>query len=190
MESVNRAERILPRSIVLVGLMGAGKSKIGQQLAASMNVDFVDSDDVVEEKAGMTITAIFELYGEERFREIEARTIAELLSGTPKIISTGGGAFMRDETRQIIKDGSYSVWLKAKPETLADRISNPSTRPLLKDRNPMEVLKELADIRYPVYAEAMLTVDTDGLSLTAAVNKVENVLHDFLDQQQKVGSKG
>ena len=190
MESVATATSILPRSIVLVGLMGAGKSKIGRLLAASLAVPFVDSDNAVVASAGMSIASIFELYGEERFRDLEARTIAELLDDEPRVIATGGGAFMNNDTRKLILDGGISLWLKATPETLADRISNPASRPLLRDRNPVEVLRELAEIRYPVYAEAALTVDTDGLSITAAVNTVEGALREFLKLSGNAGGKG
>ena len=107
MESVATATSILPCSIVLVGLMGAGKSKIGRLLAASLAVPYVDSDNAVVASAGMTIASIFELYGEERFRDLEARTIAELLDDEPKIIATGGGAFMNSDTRKLILDGGF-----------------------------------------------------------------------------------
>ena len=190
MQSVATATSRLPRSIVLVGLMGAGKSKIGRLLAASLAVPFVDSDNAVEASAGMTIASIFELYGEERFRDLEERTIAELLNDEPQIIATGGGAFMNNNTRQLILDKGISLWLKATPETLADRISNPASRPLLRDRNPVDVLRKLAEIRYPVYAEAALTVDTDGLSITAAVNTVEGALREFLRLSGTAEGKG
>ncbi|MGC6485374.1 MAG: shikimate kinase [Candidatus Puniceispirillales bacterium] len=190
MESVEKASSPLGQSVVLVGLMGAGKSKIGRLLAASLDVPFVDSDDAVEAQAGMTIAMIFELYGESRFRDLEARTIADLLDGPPCIIATGGGAFMQDETRALILKKGLSLWLKARPETLADRISNPASRPLLKDRDPAEVLRDLADIRYPVYAEADLIVDTDGLSITAAVNRVEDALRGFSAADEEAANKG
>ncbi len=190
MESVAKATSPLQQSIVLVGLMGAGKSKIGHLIADSLGVPFTDSDDAIVSSAGMSIASIFELYGDARFRDIEARTIAKLLAGTPKIIATGGGAFIQEETRAVILEKGLSLWLKAQPETLADRISNPASRPLLKDRDPVDVLRELAEIRYPVYAEADLIVDTNGLSITAAVKKVQDAIQDFLDTQNGIGSKG
>lgn len=190
MESVTGADKALNQSIVLVGLMGAGKSKIGRTVAANLDLPFVDSDDAVETTAGMDIASIFELYGEERFRALEISTIESLLNSSPKIIATGGGAFMQDKTRALIKSKGLSVWLKAEPETLASRISNPASRPLLKDRDPEAVLRDLAAIRYPVYGEADLVVDTDGLSITAAVNKVETVLRDFFDAQGRAENKG
>lgn len=166
----------LPRSIVLVGLMGAGKTNIGRKLSDELAVPFVDSDKVIEEVAGMSIASIFELYGEAKFRAIEAREIARLMTGAPQIISTGGGAFMQENTRQIIRDGSLSVWLKATPHTLAGRISNLDSRPLLKGKDPVEVLTRLSAERTPFYQQAELTVDTDGLSLSAAIEKVKTMI--------------
>lgn len=166
----------LRRPLALVGLMGAGKSKIGRALSETFAVPFIDTDDVIENIAGMTIPTIFELYGESKFREIEAREIAALVNGKPAIISTGGGAFLQDETRAIINQYAVSIWLKARPETLAGRISNTASRPLLRDRDPEEVLKELSKIRNPYYQQAHITIDTDGLSLTAAIEKVTDTL--------------
>ena len=174
----------IDKSIVLIGLMGAGKSNIGRQCARLFDLDFTDSDTAIEDTAGMSIAMIFDLYGEEAFRKLEARTLGQLLDGTPGIIATGGGAFLHDETRRLIKDKALSVWLKAAPSTLADRISNTDSRPLLKGKDPHQVLKALADIRYPVYAEADLTIDTDGLSLADAVKKVKNGLTEYIDARQ------
>jgi len=174
----------IEKSIVLIGLMGAGKSNIGRKCARLFKLGFTDSDTAVENAAGMSIAMIFDLYGEEAFRKLEAKTLGKLLDGTPGIIATGGGAFLNDTTRALIKEKSISVWLKAQPATLADRISNTDSRPLLKDRDPVEVLTELAEIRYPVYAEADLSVDTDGLSLADAVKKVKNTLMEYFDAEQ------
>lgn len=172
------------KSIVLIGLMGAGKSNIGRQCARLFDLGFVDSDTAIEEAAGMSIAMIFDLYGEEAFRKLEAKTLNQLLDGAPGIIATGGGAFLHDATRALIKEKGVSVWLKADPATLADRISNTDSRPLLKGKDAHQVLKELAEIRYPVYAEADLAIDTDGLSLADAVKKVKNVLTEYLDACQ------
>ena len=169
----------ITRSIVLVGLMGAGKSKIGRQLSLDFNIAFIDTDTVITDVAGMDIPTIFELYGEEKFREIEAREIKTILQGKPAIISTGGGAFMNPKTRQIINDFGLSIWLKAKPETLAGRISNTETRPLLKDKDPVVVLQQLSAERNPAYAEAELVIDTDGLSLQKAIEKVRKTITSY-----------
>ena len=182
----------LSRSIVLVGLMGAGKSKIGRQLSLDFNVDFIDSDAVIEDVAGMDIPSIFELYGEAKFREIEAREIRRLIDGKPIVLSTGGGAYIQENTRAFINDKSLSVWLKAKPETLANRISNTDSRPLLKGKNPEIVLRDLAALREPLYAKAELTIDTDGLALVKAMEKVKSTITTHLmnekpDEQVEIG---
>ena len=174
----------LKRPLALIGLMGAGKSKIGKALSAYFDVPFIDTDDVIEDVAGMSIATIFELYGEERFREIEAREIGKLVSSAPVILSTGGGAFIREETRAIINKDAMSVWLKAKPETLASRISNTASRPLLKDKDPVEVLTALSKEREPFYKQAHVTIDTDGLSLNAAIDKVTETMIETLTNSQ------
>ena len=172
----------LTRTVVLIGLMGAGKSRVGRSLAGRMGVGFIDSDAAIVESAGMDIPAIFEDYGEDAFRDLEARVLAGMLDGKVRVVSTGGGAFMREETRSLIAERAISLWLKAEPATLAGRISNPDSRPLLKGRDPVAVLSALAEERHPVYAEADLAVDTDGLELDAAVDKVERELVQFLQQ--------
>ena len=173
---------ILNRPIALVGLMGAGKSKIGKALSTVFDVSFIDTDEVIETVAGMNIPTIFDLYGEAKFRETEAREIAKLVSSKPAILSTGGGAFMHEETRAIINKDAISVWLKAKPETLAGRISNTESRPLLKDKDPVEVLTELSKQRSPFYEQAHLTIDTDGMSLNTAIDKVTSVMIETLSK--------
>lgn len=171
----------LRRPLVLVGLMGAGKSKIGRQISTDFEIPFIDTDDEIEKVAGMSIAAIFDLYGEDKFRAIEAREIKRLLEGKPAVISTGGGAYMREETRQTINQLGLSIWLKAAPETLAGRISNTDSRPLLKGKDPVKVLQELAKQRYPIYQNAELVIDTDGLSLTKAIEKVKTTITSYLN---------
>ena len=171
----------LRRPLVLVGLMGAGKSKIGRQISTDFEIPFIDTDDEIEKVAGMSIAAIFDFYGEDKFRAIEAREIKRLLEGKPAVISTGGGAYMQQETRQIINQLGLSIWLKAAPETLAGRISNTDSRPLLKGKDPVKVLQELAKQRYPIYQNAELVIDTDGLSLTKAIEKVKTTITSYLN---------
>lgn len=178
----------ISKSIVLVGLMGAGKTNIGKKLALELGCDFCDSDQVIETVAGMSISSIFELYGEDKFRDIEAREIARLVKGPPQIISTGGGAFMQEETRKIINQDSLSVWLKATPATLASRISSLNSRPLLKGKDPVKVLTELSALRSQFYQQAKMVVDTDGLSLPAAIEKVKSAILDYFDQQDGTSS--
>ena len=151
---------IRDRSIVLVGLMGSGKSTIGRRLAQRLKMPFADADDEIENAAGMTISDIFARFGEAHFRDGERRVIARLLGGRPLVLATGGGAFMNDETRALIQQDSLSVWLDADIPTLIDRVARRSHRPLLKDRDPGEVLRELAAVRNPIYAEAHIRVSS------------------------------
>lgn len=151
---------IRERPIVLVGLMGSGKSTIGRRLAQRLGMRFADADDEIERAAGMTISEIFARFGEAHFRDGERRVIARLLTGKPLVLATGGGAFMNEETRALIKDGSLSIWLDADIATLVERVGRRSHRPLLKDRDPGEVLRELAAVRNPIYAEAHLRVSS------------------------------
>ncbi len=163
-------------TIVLVGLMGAGKSCVGRRLAESLGVPFVDSDEEIEKAAGCGVTDIFDVYGEPAFRDCERRVIARLLSSGPSIIATGGGAFMDPETRETIKATSTSVWLRADPEILYQRTKRSKTRPLLATKDPRAKLVALAEVRYPVYAEADITVDTGNESLDTTVKKVAEVI--------------
>ena len=146
------------RSVVLVGMMGAGKSSIGRRLATRLGVPFVDADSEIEKAAGMTIAEIFAAHGEPYFRAGEARVIARLLESGPQVLATGGGAFMNPETRAGIRAKGVSVWLRASLEVLNRRIKRRGDRPLLKTADPAETLQRLIDERYPVYAEADVIV--------------------------------
>jgi shikimate kinase len=146
------------RSLVLIGMMGAGKSSIGRKLAAKLGLPFVDADAEIEQAAGMSIPDIFAKHGEPSFRAGEARVIARLLEGGPQVLATGGGAFMNPETRTAIRAKAISVWLKAEYEVLLRRIKRRSDRPMLQTDDPAETLKQLLEQRNPVYAEADLTV--------------------------------
>ncbi len=146
------------RAIVLVGMMGAGKSSIGRRLATRMNIPFVDADTEIEKAAGMTIPEIFATHGEPYFRAGEARVIARLLDGGVHVLATGGGAFMNPDTRAAIAAKGVSVWLKAEPDVLMRRIKRRNDRPLLATDDPVATLHALIDARYPVYAEAAFTV--------------------------------
>jgi shikimate kinase len=148
------------RSVVLVGLMGAGKTSIGRRLAQRLGLAFVDSDHEIETAAGCTIETIFEMYGERAFRDCERRVIGRLLEEPVQVIATGGGAFMDPETRDTVKTRGLSVWLRADLELLLHRVSRRANRPLLKRGDPKEVLSGLMAERYPIYAEADVTVDT------------------------------
>jgi len=153
-------KRIRQQSIVLVGLMGAGKTTVGRRLADALQMPFKDADHEIEEAASLTVSEIFEKYGEEHFRDGERKVIARLIEGEPCVLATGGGAFMNDETRALIKGKAVSVWLKAELELLLERVRRRDTRPLLKSGDPRDVLGRLMDERYPVYSEADVVVES------------------------------
>jgi shikimate kinase len=148
------------RSIVLVGLMGAGKTTVGRRLARRLELPFVDSDEEIERAADHSISEMFDRYGEASFRDGERRVIARLIRGAPKVIATGGGAFVDEATRALILERCLSIWLDADLDTLAERVTRRDTRPLLRDREPIAVLRELSSRRAPLYAQAHLRIHT------------------------------
>lgn len=172
-----RLQRPLPRSLVFVGLMGAGKSAIGRRTAHRLELPFVDSDGEIEAAAGMSIADIFETYGEAEFRALERRVLARLLTDSVQVISTGGGAFMDPRTRDVIRDRGLSVWLRADLDTLVERTGRRDTRPLLRDKDPRQVLQDLMDQRYPVYETATLRVDSAEGPPEATVDRVIEALN-------------
>ena len=167
------------RTVVLVGLMGAGKSSIGRRLAQRLELPFVDADKEIEAAAGCTIEEIFERFGEAAFRDGERRVILRLLDGAPHVLATGGGAFMDPVIRQRMRSVAVSIWLKADIELLLKRVSRRNNRPLLKGENPREVLQRLIDVRYPVYGEADLRVESLDGPPEQTVQKVIDELHRF-----------
>jgi shikimate kinase len=160
------------KPIVLVGLMGAGKTTVGRRLAQKLNLPFVDADAEIETAAGMTISDIFDRYGEAYFRDGERRVIGRLVDGTPKVIATGGGAFIQDQTRELILEQAIAVWLDAEPAVLADRVRRRDTRPLLRGKDPEVTLTELAAIRNPFYAMAPIRVQSVAAPHDATVNAI------------------
>lgn len=148
------------RTIVLVGLMGVGKTTIGRRLAQALNLPFSDADAEIEQAAGCSIADFFELYGEPAFRAGERRVIARLLDGPRHVLATGGGAFMDEGTRTLTKERAVTVWLKADLDLLMKRVLRKQTRPLLKNDDPRGTMERLIAERYPVYAEADVTVET------------------------------
>jgi shikimate kinase len=166
------------RSIVLVGMMGAGKSSIGRRLASELGLPFVDADGEIEAAAGMTISEIFETHGEPYFRSGEARVIARLLEGGPQVLASGGGAFINPQTRALIRARGVSVWLKADLDVLMRRIRRRSDRPLLKTDDPERTLQRLIEERYPVYAEADVTVYSRDVSHESIVADIVAALAD------------
>jgi shikimate kinase len=164
------------RAIVLVGLMGAGKTSIGRRIAERMNLPFIDADHEIEKAAGKSIPEIFADHGEAHFRDGERRVIARLLENGKQILATGGGAFMNTETRAAIKASAISVWLKADLDVLLKRVAKRGGRPLLENNDPAVVLQNLIDIRYPVYAEADITVESLDVQHAHMVNAVLSAL--------------
>jgi shikimate kinase len=170
---VAETRRFVPRrTIVLVGLMGAGKSKVGRRLALRLGLPFSDSDPEIEAAAGETIEEIFANRGEQVFRDGERRVIARLLAQPVHVLATGGGAFMDPMTRSLIARRGVSLWLRADLDTLVARVLRRNDRPLLKRGNPREILAELIERRHPIYAEADLTVDSGAGSPEVTVNRV------------------
>ena len=168
------------RNIVLVGMMGAGKTSVGRRLASVLDLPFVDADAEIEQAANLTVVEIFSTYGEEHFRQGERKVIARLLAGGPKVIATGGGAFMNDETRAEIGRHAISIWLKAALPLLMERVQRKANRPLLSEADPKTVLKRLMAAREPVYATADITVASRDTPHTVIVGNVLKALEEFL----------
>ncbi|HEY3911549.1 MAG TPA: shikimate kinase [Stellaceae bacterium] len=170
-------QRFVPcRTVVLVGLMGAGKTRIGRRLAARLGLPFFDSDQEIEAAAGETIEEIFANRGEQAFRAGERRVIARLLAEPVHVLATGGGAFMDRATRAAIARRGLSVWLRADLDVLVQRVSRRVDRPLLKVGDPRAILAELMEQRYPVYGEADLTIDSGDGSPESTVTRVIGAL--------------
>ncbi len=166
----------ITRPIVLIGLMGVGKTTVGRRLAQRLKLPFVDADAEIEAAAGMTVSEIFERFGEPHFRDGERRVIARLIDGAPKVIATGGGAFLNEETRTLILDQATAIWLDAAPKVLAERVAKRDHRPLLRGKDPLKVLTELAEIRNPVYALAPIHVVSKAAPHEATVNSILTAL--------------
>ena len=180
---MDRYTPLRARTITLVGLMGVGKSSVGRRLANALDLPFKDADVEIEAAAGRSIPDIFAEMGEPAFREGERRVITRLLENPPHVLATGGGAFMNDETRALIKERSISVWLKADLDVLVRRVSRKDSRPLLSGKDPLAVLTELAEKRYPVYAEADITVETGDTAHHVTVDQVIRALTRHLEEQ-------
>lgn len=160
------------RTIALVGLMGVGKTSVGRRLAHALHLPFRDADEEIEIAAGRSVADIFAELGEPEFRAGERRVIARLLGDPPHVLATGGGAFMNFETRELLLERALVVWLKADLDVLVRRVGRKDTRPLLRGKDPREVLGRLMEERYPAYAQAHLTVDTGDTPHHSAVEAV------------------
>jgi shikimate kinase len=174
---------------VLIGLMGAGKTAVGRRLAARLELSFVDADSEIEAAAGATISEIFAEHGEAYFRQGERKVIARLLDSGPQVLATGGGAFMDPETRASINARGVSVWLKADIKILLKRVARRDNRPLLATGDPAEVMKRLMDTRYPIYAEADITVESRDLPHDVMVGTVIDALAANLGYSVKPGRR-
>jgi shikimate kinase len=168
------------RSIVLVGMMGAGKSSVGRRLAPHLGIPFVDADTEIETAAGMTIPDIFATHGEPSFRSGEARVIGRLLDAGPQVLATGGGAFVNTTTRAAIRAKGVSIWLRAEFEVLMRRIKRRNDRPMLKTEDPAATLRELMEKRYPIYAESDLIIDSRDVPHSAVVDEILAALRTYL----------
>jgi len=175
-----------PRSIVLVGLMGAGKTAIGKRLAERLNLPFVDVDHEIEAVAGCTITEMFKRHGEMAFRDCERRVIARLLEEPRQVLATGGGAFIGAATRALIARMGISIWLRADLELLVRRTAHCRTRPLLKEGNPRTILSRLIEERHPIYAEANIIVDSVDGPLDETVGKASSALEAHQTKRESV----
>ena len=164
------------RTIALVGLMGVGKSTVGRRLARRLDLPFFDGDTEIEAAAAMTVSDIFAELGEAEFRAGEARVMKRLLEGPRMVLATGGGAVLNPDTRALLKDRAVTVWMRADLETVAGRVQRRDTRPLLRGRDPLTALQAMADVRYPVYATADLTVDVAGGAHAQAVEAIMEAL--------------
>jgi shikimate kinase len=169
-------EALGPRSIVLIGLMGAGKTAVGRRLANRLELPFIDADTEIEVAAGASISEIFAEHGESYFRQGERKVIKRLLDGGPQVLATGGGAYMNAETRACIKARGLSVWLKADLKVLLKRVGRRDSRPLLTRGDPEKVMKKLIEERYPIYEEADVTVESRDVPHDVIVGAVIDAL--------------
>ena len=171
-------------NIFLVGPMGAGKTTIGRQLADLLRWEFVDSDHEIERVSRMTISDLFAAYGEEEFRALETRVIKRLLRTGPRVVSTGGGAFINEKTRKQIERGGLSVWLNADLDVLWERVNKRDHRPLLKTENPKQTLKDLMDKRYPIYGLADITVQSRDVRKEVIANEVLTSVIEYIGKDK------
>ncbi|MHC5306122.1 shikimate kinase [Bartonella sp. LJL80] len=173
------------RSLVLVGLMGAGKSTIGKRVAGMLELPFHDADHEIEKAAQMSVPELFETYGEPEFRDLERRVILRLIRQGPMVLATGGGAYMNEETRKAIAEHGISIWLNADLEVLMERVLRRQNRPLLKNDNPRGVMEKLMADRYPVYAKADLTINSRKARRDVVARDVVRTVERHLTKQDK-----
>ncbi len=187
----NNANSLLDRPIVMVGLMGAGKTSVGRALARRLGIPFVDSDKEIEAAAGCSVVDIFAMYGEQEFRRVESRIISRLLDTPPmlKVISTGEGAFITPDVRKNVLDKALTIWLKADLELLVKRTNFRDTRPQLLNADSKKILAQLINERYGIYAEADITVETRDESLRKTLGKVLESIQHYTNKRKNNGKK-
>jgi len=178
------------RGIVLIGMMGAGKTTVGRRLAARLDLPFVDADAEIEKAANLTIPEIFERHGEPHFRDGERKVIARLLGDGCQVLATGGGAFVNAETRAAIEKAAVSIWLKADFDLLFARVKRKANRPLLANPDPEKTLRELIDARYPVYGLADITVSSRDVPHEAVVDDIVDKLEGYLARETPHETQG
>ena len=182
-KSARDTPAVFDKPIALVGLMGSGKSVIGRRLAKQLGLPFADSDQLVTKMAGVSITDIFDLAGEAKFRDIEFRAIQNQLQQPPHVLATGGGAFCEPETAALLCKHATVVWLQASPETLLKRIGDTTSRPLLQTGPPLEILQQLQTERVRFYSEAHIHLKTDGITVPKSVAKLVSTLDSYRAKQ-------
>jgi shikimate kinase len=185
-----RVARLLAgRPLVMVGMMGAGKSSVGRRLASRLGMPFVDADSEIEAAANASITEIFERHGEAYFRDGERRVIQRLLDGTPKVLATGGGAFIQPETRASIASQGISIWLKADRDLILSRVKRRNSRPLLKNGDPVETIDRLIRERYPIYEQANIHVVSRDVAHDVVIDDILTALAEYLEHEERQGPR-
>ena len=185
-DNARPAKRLPARPLVLVGLMGAGKTAIGRRLAGRLGIPFVDVDAEIEKAAGCSISDYFERYGEAAFRAGERKVMSRLLDGPVAVLASGGGAYMDADTRAMIAQKAISVWLRAELDVLVERTSRRNDRPLLHRGDPRAILADLMDKRYPIYAQADIIVDSDEGPADQMTKRVVGALRRYLDRHPEL----
>ena len=181
-QGLDISARLRGRCITLIGLMGAGKSTVGRKLGQLLELPFRDADTEIESAARMSVSEIFKAYGEPEFRALEARVVARLAQDGPQVLATGGGAYMAEETRLMLRDKAVTVWLKADLDVLMERVSRRATRPLLLASDPRAVMEELMAKRYPVYAEADIIIHSRNVRREVIADEIVEALDRHLDR--------
>lgn len=176
---------LLEKPIILIGMMGAGKTSLGRRLAQVLGRKFIDSDIEIEKASAMSIADFFKKHGEAEFRKGETRVISRILKEKNTVIGTGGGAFMNEKTRAKIKAKTLSIWINADFEVLFERISRRPSRPLMQTENPRETLKNLIETRYPIYEKADLSVMSKDVPHDKVINQILNAIFDYYEKEAK-----